>query len=71
MPARDDKDDRGERERAVVKEERLDVPRKVVDRDERFAERRGQRLGELQADEEATDQPRPWVTAMASMELGP
>ena len=59
VPAGHDQHRRRERQLAMRKRERLDVPGQVVNRDHRNAARPGERLGERDADQQRSDQARP------------
>ena len=59
VPARDHEDDGWVWEVAVVQRQRLDVPRKVMDREHRNTARGANGLGEADADEQRAHQARP------------
>ena len=59
MPAAGEQGDEGWLERLVRQIRRRHVPADVVDRDERHAQRPGERLGKGQPDQERAQQPRP------------
>ena len=59
VTAGDDEHDRRQRQRAVVQEERFDVPREMMHGHERQAERQRDRLGRGDADEQRPDEAGP------------